>query len=63
MKNYKIHHYDDDCILRCGNVSDCVRLKHQDANYKKCKTCKNVKNNISKKDVNNKEVVHSGINN
>lgn len=45
MKKYKIHHYDDDCILRCGNVSDCVRLKHQDANYKKCKTCKKDNNN------------------
>ena len=39
MNKYKIHHYDNDCILRCGDVSNCTRLKYQTYNYKKCKNC------------------------
>ena len=49
MNKYKIHHYDNDCILRCGDVSNCTRLKYQTDNYTKCKDCeKNSNNNFNK---------------
>ena len=49
LTKYKIHHHDKDCILRCGTVSDCVRLDYQTKNYLKCKKCKKNKTNIYQK--------------
>lgn len=39
-KQYQIYYYDDDCLTRCGDVANCLRLKEQTKNYLKCKKCK-----------------------
>ena len=38
--DYKIYHYDDNCVLRCGDQHSCMRLKYRTDNFLKCKKCK-----------------------
>jgi hypothetical protein len=37
---HKIYNYDKNCMLRCGDHNNCLRLKYRTYNYNKCKKCK-----------------------